>query len=114
MYRLSRILPKEQDPLCGSKTDIIITIFSFFQRNCSVLGVHEKRKEVEGKGEGGRGEEEEEHVFLTFRMVTGRATFGADRTSAGKATCAQHGQISFVTVLQKGTFSYEKATFFTK
>ena len=35
---------------------------------------------MERKGEGGRGEEEERegHVFLTFRMVTGRASLGSD------------------------------------
>ena len=51
-----------------------ITIFAFVPRNCRVLGVQEERKEEEGKGERGRGEEEEDHVFLTFWMVTGRAT----------------------------------------
>ena len=73
MFRLSRTLPK--DPLVGSKIDIIITIFAFFPRNCSVLGVQEERREEKGKGEGGRGKEEEreDRVFLTFWMVTGRA-----------------------------------------
>ena len=35
---------------------------------------------MEGKGEEGRGEKEERegHVFLTFRMVTGRATSRSD------------------------------------
>ena len=35
---------------------------------------------MEGKGEGGRGEKEERegHMFLTFRVVTGRATSGSD------------------------------------
>ena len=73
VYRLSRTLSKELDPLVGSKIVIIITIFAFSQRNCRVLGVHEERKEEEGKGEGGRRMEEERagHVFLTFRMVIG-------------------------------------------
>ena len=59
--------------------------FFVFPRNCRVLGVHEMRKEEKGKGEGGRGEEEEREglVFLTFRMVIGRAT--SDRTSAWKS-----------------------------
>ena len=78
--------------------------FCVFPRNCRVLGVHEERKEEKGKGrerEGGRGEEGP--VFLTFRMVTGRATAGSDRTSAWKVTCAHHGQISFTTSRQKST-----------
>ena len=41
----------EQDPLVGYKIVTIIIFFAFFPRNCRVLGVHEERKEVEGKGE---------------------------------------------------------------
>ena len=76
MFRLSRTLPKEQDPLVGSKIDIIITIFAFFPRNCRVLGGQEERKEEKGKGEGRRRKEaeREDRVFLTFWMVTGRAS----------------------------------------
>ena len=61
-----------------------ITIFAFFPGNCSVLGSQEERKEEEGKGEGRRGEEEVEegHVFLTFWMVTGRASDAPARRSA--------------------------------
>ena len=55
------------------------------------------------KREGRRGEEEED-VFLTFRMVTGRASAASDRTSAWKAICAHHGPISLITSLEKGTF----------
>ena len=33
--------------------------------NCRVLGVHEEKKEVEGKREGGRGEEEERMVMCS-------------------------------------------------
>ena len=78
--RVSRTLPKELDPLVGSKIVIIIIIFAFFPKNCRVLGVHKERKEEEGKGEGGRGEEDERegHLFLTFRMVIGRAFLGSD------------------------------------
>ena len=67
--------------MVGSKIDIIIIIFAFFPRNCSVLGVQEESGEEEGKGEAGRGEKEERegHVFLTFRMVTGRASAAPDR-----------------------------------
>ena len=41
-----------------------------------VFGGQEEKKEVEGKGEGGRRMEEEKAgtVFLTFWMVTGRAS----------------------------------------
>ena len=58
------------------------------------------------KGEGRKGEEEERagHVFLTFRMVNGRATAASDRRSAWKATCAHDGRILFATLLQKCTF----------
>ena len=63
-----------------------------------------RRKKRKGRrGEGG-GEEEEADVFLTFRMVTGRASAASDRRSAWKATCAHHGSISLVTSLEKGTF----------
>ena len=67
--------------MVGSKIVMNIPIFAFFPRNCSVLGVQEERKEEKGKGEGGRGEEDEreDHVFLTFRMVKGRASAGSDR-----------------------------------
>ena len=63
---------------------------------------------MEGKGEGGRRMEEERAgtVFLTFRMVTGRATAGPDRTSAWKVTCAHHCQFSFTASLQKSTFFF--------
>ena len=45
-----------------------------------VLGVQEEKKEEEGKGEGRRRKEEgrEDRVFLTFRMVTGRASAAPD------------------------------------
>ena len=56
------------------------------------------------KRKGRRGEEEEADVFLTFRMVTGRASAASDRRSAWKATCAHHGSISLITSLEKGTF----------
>ena len=58
-----------------------ITIFAFFPGNCSVSGVQEESGEEEEKGEGRRGEEEEreDHGFLTFWMVTGRASAGSDR-----------------------------------
>ena len=56
--------------------------------------------------EGGRRMEEERagHVFLTFRMVSGRATFRADPWWSWAAICAHHDQISFMTLLQRGTF----------
>ena len=66
-----------------------------------VLGGQEEKKEEKGKGEGGRGKEEEreDHVFLTFRMVKGRASDAPDRRSAWKVTCAHHGRISLITSL---------------
>ena len=75
----------------------------------------EERKEEGGKGEGGRGEKEraEDHVFLTIRMVNGRATAGSDRRSAWKATCDHHGQILFMTSHQKSTFFSRKTKNFT-
>ena len=81
VFRPSRTLPKEWDPPVGSKIVMNITIFAFFPGNCIVLGVQEERGEEEGKGEGRRGEEEEreDHVFLTFWMVTGRASAVSDR-----------------------------------
>ena len=68
-----------------------------------MLGVQEERKEEEGKGEGGSRMEEERAgtVFLTFRMVSGRATAGVDRRSAWTVTCAHHCRISFTTSRQK-------------
>ena len=42
-----------------------------------------RRKGREREGEE-REEKREGHVFLTFRMVTGRATFGADRCELGR------------------------------
>ena len=63
---------------------------------------------------GRRGEEEERegHVFLTFWMVTGRASAVPDRTSAWTVTFALHGQILFTTSRQKGTFFLlENSTF---
>ena len=71
----------------------------FFPGNLKVSGVHEERKEEEGDGERGRGEEEESEgtVFLTFRMVIGRASAVSDRRSAWVVICAYHGQISFMT-----------------
>ena len=80
--------------------------FLYSQGIVGFLGVQEKKKEVEGKGEGGRRMEEERAgtVFLTFGMVTGRASAVSDRRSAWKATCAHHGQRSFTTLLQKCTF----------
>ena len=98
------------------KIDFNITYFAFFPRNCRVSGVHEERKAEEGKGEGGRGEEEREgeHVFLTFRMVTGRASAVSDRRSAWEVTCAFHGQISFTTSRQKDSFFSWKKTLFTQ
>ena len=65
--------------------------------------MEEKRERERERGEE---EEREGHVFLTFRMVTGRATSGSDRTSAWKVTCAHHGQISFTTSRHKGTFFF--------
>ena len=70
-----------------------------------VLGVHEERKEVEGNGEGGRGEKEERegHEFLTFRMVTWASNLrsGSGVSLDWMTICAHHGQISFITSLQK-------------
>ena len=115
VYRLSRTLFKESDPLVRSKIVIIIiiiTIFAFFPRNCRVLEVLEERKEEEGRREGGRRMDEEKagHVFLTFRMVTGRATFRADPWWSWAAMCTHHDQISFMTLLQKRTlFSWKTA-----
>ena len=39
----------------------------------------EERGGREGRGRRGEEEEREGHVFLTFRMVFGRASLGADR-----------------------------------
>ena len=73
----------------------------FFPRKCRVLGGQEEKKEEKGKREGGRGKEEgrEDRVFLTFRMVTGRASAALARRSAWKVTCAHHGRISLITSL---------------
>ena len=81
-----------------------------------VLGGQEEKKEEKGKGEGGRGEEEEVegHVFLTFRMVKGRASDAPDRRSTWKVICAHHDQISLITLLQKGAFFSWKTAWFTK
>ena len=53
---------------------------------------------MEGEGEGGRLEEEveEDHVFLTFRMVKGRASDAPDQRSAWTVTCAHHGRSLFM------------------
>ena len=71
---------------------------------------------MEGKGEGGSGEKKERngHVFLTFRMVTGRVISGVDLGSAWKVTCAHHCQISFTTSRQKVRFSAAKQYFSLK
>ena len=71
-----------------------------------VLEDHEERKEEKEKGEGRRGKEEgrEDRVFLTFRMVKGRASDAPARWSAWKVTCAHQCRISFTTLLQKGAF----------
>ena len=44
-------------------------------------------------------EEREDRVFLTFRMVKGRASAAPARRSAWKVTCAHHGRISLITSL---------------
>ena len=116
VHRLSRTLPKEQDHLVGSKKVIIITIFCVFSKEFEGFTSSREEKEEEGKGEGGRRMEQERAgpVFLTFRMVTGRATARSERRSAWTVTCAHHGQISLMTLLQKSTFSAEKQHFSPK
>ena len=59
-----------------------------------------KRKGREREGEGGWMEKEraEDHVFLTFRMVEGRASAATDRRSAWVTIWAYHDRILFTTL----------------
>ena len=57
------------------------------------------KERKERRREGGEEEEwREEHVFLTFRMVKGRASDASARRSAWTVTFAHHGRISFTTL----------------